>query len=39
MEEACLAALQIVEETAAKEEFFEDLLDILDDWEQRKNDP
>jgi hypothetical protein len=38
MEDACLAALCIVEETGSKEEYFEDLLDILDDWEQRKHD-
>ena len=38
MEDACLASLCIVEEAASKEEFFEDLLDILDDWDQRKTD-
>ncbi len=38
MEDACLAALCIVEEVGSKEEFFEDLLDILDDWDQRKLD-
>lgn len=38
MEDACLAALCIVEEVASKEDYYEDLLDVLDDWEQRKLD-
>jgi hypothetical protein len=38
MEQCVLAALSIVEVVGLKEEFYEDLLDVLDDWAHRKDD-